>query len=700
MKIKIEKFAKVISKNSYFILGILLVFCALLINKDLFHKKETIVSFNQEVSEDIEYCIYYTKYKNDDFSQENSVKKKFYRDTKNVKISLPTKKVEKIRFDIKENSEMVKISDVKVGNKKIEVLNLDKLDKSQDIEDIFVENNSLVIKTNGNDPYFVYKDNLNIENERVFDWKIFISLLCCYGLVLFLLLIKSNKSYLVLFFSYFILSLSTQIIKLAFMLLANRIDTNLNGYIVYFIMSLIVLYSIFILYKGKTLTPYKFFIITSMFIPLMYFILFLPFSAPDSVVHFSTSYRFSSLLLNKEKSNDWVGRAEDADFYKMMRGGNPISADYEKIAENIHLFATNDKVSEMPVKADHMKFYSIISYFPLSLGFILGRLCNLSSFFTIYLSRFLLLLCYILTISHTIKKSSVGKNIIAMTALLPMPLMMSSAFNYDGMVIISSFAFIFSVFSLDFNRTRYSLYECMFWAFVVGSVKGGGYILLLLLGLILIERDNKKSIRDVFLICLSGIFSILLFDLILVYDQHLFQFGVKNSEKMLASDAFCHPLMYMKMALNTYKAWGIGYMEHIGGTNLCWLEATIPSFVPWSMFSIIIIISIFEQTKKRVFGIKDIVIMSLIILLVLFTLPIMLLSWTPVDSQLILGLQGRYYLPVVPLAFIIISHSIRSFISDNIVLKYKDDVIPSCYILFSELSVISVLYIMNLYLTR
>ena len=46
---------------------------------------------------------------------------------------------------------------------------------------------------------------------------------------------------------------------------------------------------------------------------------------------------------------------------------------------------------------------------------------------------------------------------------------------------------------------------------------------------------------------------------------------------------------------------------------------------------------------------KDILIALAVVLIALLTTPSMLLSWTPEGSDVILGIQGHYFLPVLPL---------------------------------------------------
>ena len=46
----------------------------------------------------------------------------------------------------------------------------------------------------------------------------------------------------------------------------------------------------------------------------------------------------------------------------------------------------------------------------------------------------------------------------------------------------------------------------------------------------------------------------------------------------------------------------------------------------------------------------------------LLTTPAMLLSWTPEGSDVVLGIQGHYFLPILPLIAILLGKALRTIV--------------------------------------
>ena len=82
-----------------------------------------------------------------------------------------------------------------------------------------------------------------------------------------------------------------------------------------------------------------------------------------------------------------------------------------------------------------------------------------------------------------------------------------------------------------------------------------------------------------------------------------------------------------------------------------------------------------------------------------FTMPAMLLSWTPAGSDMILGLQGRYFLPVLPLIFFVFTKfSVRVRTDSS---RERITGLGRKYMIwFAALSCLCVYFMMRLYLTR
>lgn len=390
---------------------------------------------------------------------------------------------------------------------------------------------------------------------------------------------------------------------------------------------------------------------------IIYFVLYVPWSQPDTSSHFLATYRFSNIVMGYGGDREWYARQEDAEFYEYVWGqdNNPSLKSYSEIASNLHVKCEKTDLVNLPA-ATHMEYYSMICYLPEVLGLSLGRLLNLSTVLCLYMARLFILLTYIVTTYHAVKRTPVGKGVIAMTALLPMCLMMSSAISYDTMVILSTLNFIAGILYLYKNRqSKHALAEVMFWSFIIGAVKGGGYLILLPLAFMLFDKDNRKqSVKQIMWIVGAGIVSLAIFDLILPAGTVLFQFGKRANGKLNVLLVLNEPLKFLDMSIKAYVENLDILAINTAGTHLAWLEPSLPFTLIVLLLTLIGIYSVFEWDELR-FKNVDKLFLGIVTVICIVSTPVMLLSWTSVGSKVINGLQGRYYLPLLPLVVFILT---------------------------------------------
>jgi uncharacterized membrane protein len=358
----------------------------------------------------------------------------------------------------------------------------------------------------------------------------------------------------------------------------------------------------------------------------------------------------------------------------------------------------------MSYQPDKMKFYSIVNYLPEVLGLTLGRLLKLSAVLCIYMGKLFVLLLYIWATYRAIKRTPVGKGVFFVTATLPMSLMMSGAISYDPMVILSTISLISCIFELCEKKNSKTVFiETLIWVFVVGAVKGGGFLILLPLAFMLIDKKNlKKSIITVACIIGIGIFSVVLFNKIIPAGMEFFQLGTDGNGKLTAAYALQHPLNFLDMSIKAYLGDFDLLTLNQGGYALAWLEGTLPLTLVAIMMVLGGVYSIFEKDEMK-FRQRDKYVFIAVILVSVISTPAMLLSWTNVVSRAILGLQGRYYLPLLPLAlFVMTKFSLHHPLEDGSAEETSDGaaVRKRILIMYMIVSCVAVYYMMRLYLTR
>ena len=180
----------------------------------------------------------------------------------------------------------------------------------------------------------------------------------------------------------------------------------------------------------------------------------------------------------------------------------------------------------------------------------------------------------------------------------------------------------------------------------------------------------------------------------------MFQFGGEKSGHLSTMFALRHPAEYFKMLVATYIEDADRLFFGMFGAEMGWIEAVIPKLIVAMLLILILVYVWFDEEKIRM-NKKHAVVLLATIILQLIIIPAMLLSWTDCESRLINGLQGRYFFPLAPLGFILVS-----LIGTKTGIGKKEDSIRrikiqkcSLYI-FGFLICTCLYYMMRRYLTR
>lgn len=483
---------------------------------------------------------------------------------------------------------------------------------------------------------------------------------------------------------------------------ASLIKSTWLGHRLAFLLILAMMFYIAIIcifMNRKKFTVEKFFLISIIPLSFAYLLLMLPWSVPDAGTHYLACYRLSNIMLGNEP---WNGRINDVNFFHniWIWEKNPDMKGFFTIISNVKSSIENVNLTVWPSPQKQMEYYSIFCYLPQVLGLCLGRVMGLGSVITIYLARLSMLIVYVLTCYNAVKKAPIGKFVFASIPLLPMSLMMSSAISYDPLVLIASLNFLALTLKLyQEPKSKAVLLECILWIFLIGAIKGGGYLILLPIVFILFSRKKIKSLAYIGMIIGSGVISAVLFDIVLTSGMELFQFGEEASGKFAATYALSNPLKYIDMCISTYLKYLDSLIINMGGTHLAWLENTIPAVIIIGLILIIGVFSIYENDQIEFIN-KDKWIFSFVVFLEFFITPVMLLSWTPLGNTVIEGLQGRYYLPVLPLIIMILTKFKLHVGVKGVSTETRIEIQNSCFIIFATLSCISVYYMMRIYLLR
>ncbi len=464
----------------------------------------------------------------------------------------------------------------------------------------------------------------------------------------------------------------------------------------------VYLYLIFRYTRNNPVKPENLFLMSVLPLGAVYFVLFQPWSAPDTMAHFQAVYRISNTVLGQNANNGWIIRPSDNAYYEnvwRMASSYPDAGSMAGLFNNLGAGGSGNNLVIFEDPMDQMEYYTIISYLPMVLGFVIARLFNLGAAAMLTAGRLLMLAFYIVVCYRAVKITPVGKSVFAAACLLPMSLMMSSSLSYDAMVIVTTIAFTASVMRLCEKDDLKSLIEACVWAFFIGGVKGGGYLYLIALLIILWKKDKREtSLKKIFAVAAAGIFAAVFFNM-LVPKVKLFQFGTEGSYKLTTKWGLTHPVEYINMCAAAYIDYADNLLINIGGTVLAWDEFSIQNVVVAVLMVTSLIASVFEKDETEL-GKKEKASFILVCLIAFCFTPLMLLSWTDANSVRVEGLQGRYFLPVFPLILMLLSKFSLHKAAGDASGKNSTAVLIKCQRVFAVVSVLCVYYLLRLYLTR
>lgn len=411
----------------------------------------------------------------------------------------------------------------------------------------------------------------------------------------------------------------------------------------------LLLIASFLLLSQSGCSIEKLFTIYALMLGLAYMIVFPAESAPDEDRHIITAYNLSNFLLAGPEPEEALVYFRDEDLSGLYNEF-PNAQTYITLDSNFgkdshrgdYILVEDDFVIPMP-------FWT---YLPQAVGISLGRICNCNGTVTILLGRLFSLFFFTGVTCFSMKIIPFGKNILFAVSLLPMTLELTASYSYDSMIIALAFLFIALLCRLIFAKESLAIRDILFPAVVISLLAPLKYVYIPLVILSLLlpgERYKAKREKWISISILFGSITVVLLSLRGGQQIYIPSFDAPEYRTV----AYC--LRNVKEVIcvywNTLVQKTPYYISTMVGMSLGWLEI----HMPLEVFALSIL-NLFMSTiqtdlqsriciRNRHYFVFSICFFSVFFL----TLTAMLLAWTPVSSMCIEGVQGRYFLPVLPL---------------------------------------------------
>lgn len=445
----------------------------------------------------------------------------------------------------------------------------------------------------------------------------------------------------------------------------------------------------------------KMFLMIIPIIGILYILTMPTFKNHDELYHWYKSYELSIGKLVTGLENGVQGT-------KMPKSVGEISYQnwetmtYEELQQKLQISLNKEETAIL--NSETSAVYSFVQYIPQAVGITLTRLVTDKVMLMAYGGRFVNLIVACTFVYFAIKLIPFGKKIILLLAALPIALEGFSSLSPDALTISLAFFYVAFIFYLSFtknklkNKDKVILLIC---SIVMALCK---IVYIPLVGLLMIipkehfvkkENESANKRKWITITIIAGIAIIINLIWLAYSGRYLANFR-EGSASIQIANLFSHPINYIQNVLYTLNLNGSDYITSMFGSELGWGEKVqVYSIVPYTLL-ILFIFSIFTEKKVKRYRFTTFqkIIMTLVSLAIvglIFTS--LYVQWTTFGSTSILGIQGRYFIPILPLMGILIAS----------VLKIKDSyqeknlsVMTAIVILLVQIPVIAQIIITHL----
>lgn len=378
---------------------------------------------------------------------------------------------------------------------------------------------------------------------------------------------------------------------------------------------------------------------------------------PDEYVHFARSSFLSDGHLNLSNNKEHLKISEDVLHVEEMQ----TQSLFNHSDETEH----SEKTVTYPLLSQTNAYYNV-SYLPQALGLKIGELLGFDVLTIYFIGRLFNVLAYALLIFFAVKLAADLGQVVGIVSLLPMNIYLSGSFNQD--VVANGLLFLtISLFFNSLQADKISIGRYLLYIGLVAMITFVKLPYILLIGLPFFIPLAKIDLSPMKAVTLKVFSVIVILGIGLVwfklygqiksplYENVDFLKAVNPGGQIRAIIA--EPLRYIIAIFNNISA----YLLELDSTNtfgqLTYGISNLSSLLMLFYFTLVMnnanVIQMSKWTKLGIFlvclGIASGISLAL------------LLTWTPVGSYTVLGVQGRYFIGLYPLIIVFFAANNRLF---------------------------------------
>lgn len=448
----------------------------------------------------------------------------------------------------------------------------------------------------------------------------------------------------------------------------------------------IIFIVIFLLLDTEKISREQVFLLVMIPISLLYTFVFPIGGVPDENAHWYRAYEISKGHLISEKNNDGYGGRVLSNKLSSV-----LTYDYKSGAEENLNYIFEDSYKDWKVRYNeslgkeeieefvefsNTALYPAICYMPQAFGIVVSRFFTNSLMVQAYSARIFNLSLYIFVMWYAIKKLPFKKMAMLLIAFLPIGIQEAASMSIDGMLMAFSTLLISYTLYLKYDKEgklNVKDYIILIIASIFTAITKIVYLPLCLI-IYMIPKERFKSNKSKYIILTAIFLFVSLLDLTVIVGS----LGYNNSIASLEANTLkqlknilTRPVQFVLVILATIKKFGIELSLSMFGNGLSWLDVNISPIYVISLILITLYYFVLDNKENDKISnttkIFSIILSFLIIAAIIVT---EYLTITAYGYFYILGIQGRYFLPILILISIAFSNSMIVKKNKNIPIKY------------------------------
>ena len=438
------------------------------------------------------------------------------------------------------------------------------------------------------------------------------------------------------------------------------------------------------------------FLVSSLLFGMLSLYVLPPLSAPDEIRHYISAYQLSNRMMGLPatgedgkvpvREEDWFAEDSCRDFKPYLTADGGLATDAEgaeeaKVlgqvltAETYRLIHEKGILWEEPRTAEraegeiegngtaYSNHHPVVTtpgaYLIPAFGITLARLLDVNSIGLLFLGRFFNLLLFVGMTYLALRKLPFGKEVMYGVTLLPMVVHLSASYSYDVLILSGIFFFTAYCLHLAYAADRVRPVDILILAALMAAVGPCKMVYAVFMGLCLLIPVKKFGGWGKWALAAGCVLGAWVAAMVLVNGQTVTAYATETEnfidwaqEPGFSLTLLLHqPVRTLQMFYNTLIWQAEHYHLTMLGAYLGNVDLVLD--VPYAVLLFftfgLIGLALRKPGENLVLvGGKRMWIWFLCLLCAGATMFSMLLAWTPISSRTISGVQGRYFLPFLP----------------------------------------------------